>query len=158
MQVSDLLIGLLAFVATAVTCLSFMNTMYDINDPKSYQVDLTANNYTAVLSTASNLSTKLASTQATARRSTDDIYSKMAGEPNASASGTTQSTSSDAWVSAGLTLANLGTYFQATVSLIGATATAIGISEESAPMVFIITAIILSVALTLIGIVFFRPI
>jgi hypothetical protein len=158
MQVSDLLIGLLAFVATAVTCLSFMNTMYDVNDPKSYQVDLTANNYTAVLSTSSNLSASLASTQSLTRSSTDDIYNKMAGEPGSVASGSTASTSSDAWVSAGLTLANLGTYFKATIGLIGASATAIGISEESAPMVFIITAIILSVALTLIGIVFFRPI
>ena len=152
MQLSDFIIGMMAFVATTMVCLSLMNTMYNVSNPHSYQVNLSNDKYTAQLSTIND---KLIVYESKNYNISKSIYNQQVGEPNGTLDVTASQTSS--WSSASLALGNIGSYIAAAKGLLLSFASVLGLSETSAFMVFIIGSIIIIIAFIIIGIVFFRP-
>jgi hypothetical protein len=155
MQLSELLIGFIAFVCVSIACLGLMVDMYNIDDSHSYQVNLSNDTDTAQLDV---FRTQLESAHSSNSNSSKTIYGGLVGEPNASVTGTgNQQTQSDVWTSSLLNIANIGTYIKVSLSLITQTAGMLGFSENNIALTFITTTLILTVALTILGIVFFRP-
>jgi len=155
MQISDFVIGVMAFIATALCIFALMGDMYNINNPKSYQVDLAANNYTKSLSL---VNTQLEETQAVSNAATYEVYNKITGEPNSTVSSTSgAATQSDVWSNSLLSLTAMPKYLKAFIGMFQAVGLVLGISVDNPVMQFLMVSLIFSIALTLIGIVFFRP-
>lgn len=149
MQISNFILGVLAFIATAVACLTFM---YDMYTPAHYNVDLASNNYTAPLGA---FYAKVNQTMDTAKTSGDNIYYKITGEKDASIG--SSGSQGDAWTNSLLSVTQISDYFQMSLDLITSTFKALGFSESGGVIIWwIVTSMILSIALTLIGIVFYR--
>ena len=150
MQLSELIAGIIAMIAISIACLGLMSDMYGANH---YDVDLASNNYTSGLA---RINTELLLAKDRTAQSSQDIYSKVVGEENATNDGGTQ-TQSDVWGSSLLSLTNMGSYLNATFGLFGSVFSILGIAETDVIAWYITTTLLITVALILIGIVFFRP-
>lgn len=151
MQISDFIAGTIAFIAVAIVCIGLMSDMYS---PAHYNVDLTADDYTAKIA---NVWSDLNASQAQSDKASQEVYNKMAGENGSLINPSSGSTQSDVWTTAQQSLTKVGSYVNVMVGLFGSVGNALGFAETKIIMWYFVTTLFVMIALILIGIVFFRP-
>lgn len=148
MQISDVIIGILTFIAVSFVTLAMVSDMYA---PGHYDVDLEhgwGSNYTSELSGFQKV---LNDSQKNVTDAAFALHNKVPGEPDAEGA-----TLTDVQKSSLLSITNVGTFISATTGLINSVAKSLGIDQQGIVVMYFVLGLLVSVALTILGIVFFR--
>lgn len=134
------------FIVVSLVCLSFVFDMYS---PLGYDIDLSANNDTKVLS---SLQTKLEDYQSQMENTNKDIWSKTVGQVNASIDSGSIS-EADMIKSSLRALASTGTYLDVFTTMVNAFFAALHL-QASVIFWFLTSSVVIIVSMILLSTVF----